>query len=395
MMNMRIQIQLITRASAVVLLAVVGGPVGCGVGTAYTDRRDGGGIDGTVVLPDGAVADGSGPLPDGSGPLPDGAPPTPDASVQPDAAPTGCGALGCQANAWCDTSTDLCHCLTGFVDDGGGGCVAVNPGDPAARSQTDMCQRWSDDHQITTSPAWTAGPTTCDPGTLAPGAIADTVAYINLYRYLCGLSPLADDPTLNESAQYCAIIQDQQGFLDHTPDTSAPCYTTEGGNAAGSSNLALGPSHPAPTIDLYIDDSGVSSLGHRRWILNPSYGPAGIGHAGNAGCLYVFSWSNSGSPDFVAWPNQGYTPLSVIPTVWSFSSGNYSLNAGTGVEVVRLSDMTSLSVSIYLPPPGYGQPAIAFSATGWSAQAGETYEVTLSDSTGPMVVYQVKPVSCP
>jgi len=380
---------------AAVVLAVAGASAGCVVGIAYTGSEDGGSPDSEVVTSDGGVADAAQPLPDASAPPPDGAPPQPDAFVQQDAAPTGCTALGCQANAWCDTATDLCHCLTGFVDDGSGNCVAVDPGDPAARSEADMCQRWSADHQITTSPAWTAGPTTCDPGTLAPGAIADAVAYINVYRYLCGLSPLADDPALNEDAQYCAIIQDQQGFLDHTPDPTAPCYTAQGGAAAGASNLALGPSHPAPTIDLYIDDSGVSSLGHRRWILNPSYGPAGVGHAGNAGCLYVFSWSTTGNPDFVAWPNQGFTPISVIPSVWSFSSNNYNLNAGTVVEVVRLSDMATLPVSTSVPPSGYGQPAVAFSPTGWSAQAGETYEVTLSDAGGPMVVYQVRPVTCP
>ena len=32
-----------------------------------------------------------------------------------------------------------------------------------------LVMAWAD-HQITTSPAWTPGPTTCDPGTLAPGA---------------------------------------------------------------------------------------------------------------------------------------------------------------------------------------------------------------------------------
>jgi hypothetical protein len=97
----------------------------------------------------------------------------------------------------------------------------------------------------------------------------------------------------------------------------------------------------------------------------------------------------------VAWPNQGFTPMSAMPSVWSFSSNNYSLNAGTQVAVVRMSDMANLQVSVSLPPSGYGQPAIAFSRNGWTVQAGETYEITLSDTNGPMVVYQVKPVSCP
>ena len=146
-----------------------------------------------------------------------------------------------------------------------------------------------------------------------------------------------------------------------------------------------------------MDDRGVQSLGHRRWIINPSYGPAGVGHAGRATCLYVFSWNNTGpNPDFVAWPNQGYTPLSTIPHTWSFSSNSYGISTSTTVSVKRLSDNQDLTVDWYIPPTGYAMPAIAFTPNGWSAEADETYEVTVSGlSNDQSVVYQVKPVTCP
>jgi hypothetical protein len=57
--------------------------------------------------------------------------------------------------------------------------------------------------------------------------------------------------------------------------------------------------------------------------------------------------------------------------------------------------MQSLNVSTNLLASGYGQSAIGFSPSGWSVDAGETYEITVSGLGGQTVVYQVKPVNCP
>ncbi len=322
--------------------------------------------------------------------------PVPDAAIPDAASPDAAQTCQCGDNAYCDESTNTCHCLTGFTDDGNGNCQPDDPGDPAARSRDTMCTYWHSFHSTTATSIWTPGQDDCDPGTLSTDAIADAVSYINGYRYLCGLAPLADDADLNHSSQLCAIIEYRMGHLDHFPPSDAPCYTTEGANAAGSSDLALGTSSPASSVDLFMDDRGVQSLGHRRWIINPSYGPAGVGHAGTATCLYVFSWSNSGpTPDFVAWPNQGFTPISVMPHTWSFSSGTYGISTNTTVTVTRLSDNQTLDVTTSVPPTGYGQPAIAFTPSGWSPQADETYEVSISGlGGGQTVVYQVKPVQC-
>ena len=314
-----------------------------------------------------------------------------DAALPDAATPCECG-----PNAYCDEGTNTCHCLTGFVDNGNGNCEPTDPGDPAARTKDAMCSSWATFRTTTATNVWTQGQDDCDPGTLSAEAIADAVSYLNGYRFLCGLGPLADDDSLNHSSQLCAIIQYRMGHLDHFPPSDAPCYTTEGANAAGASDLALGTSTPAQSVDLFMDDRGVQSLGHRRWIINPPYGPAGVGHAGSATCLYVFSWSNSGpNPAFVAWPNQGFTPIEVIPHTWSFSSDSYGISSSTTVSVKRLSDDQDMTVDSYVPPTGYAQPAVAFTPNGWSPEADQIYEVTVSGlSGGQEVVYQVKPVRC-
>ena len=316
-------------------------------------------------------------------------------AAQQDAGPQDCRTLGCQANAYCDTATLTCKCLTGF-EASGQNCVPVDPGDPAARTQSDMCTQWKNYHHTTASSIWTEGPNQCDLGTLSTEAIVDAISYVNGYRYLTGLHPLSDDSSLNEDAQYCAIIQYRQGSLNHHPPSSATCYTSQGASASASSDLALGTSTPASAIDLFMDDSGVSSLAHRRWIIYPSFGPAGVGFAGNATCLYVFSWQNSGNVEFEPWPNQGFTPMSVMPTTWSFSSNHYGISSSTQVAVKRLSDNADLGVDAQVLPSGFADPAIGFTPNGWTPQAGETYEVTVSAlNNNQTVVYQVKPVTCP
>lgn len=367
---------------------------------------DGGRTDANLTdgrLPDGAVGDGS---PSNDGHPHDTAPALDsggDAEAQPDAAPDpdaalDCTTVGCGDNEYCNESTLTCECLTGFEDDGSGNCVPLNPGDPAVRSEAEMCQIWENGRQWTATTIWTPGANDCDLGTLSTNAMADGIANLNMYRLLCGLAPLTHDPDLDEDCQYCAVIQYQQGFLSHSPDPSAPCYTSQGAAAAGSSNLGIGHSSPAGAVDGFMEDNGTPSLGHRRWILHPNYGPAGLGYAGNATCLHVFSWSNTGDPEFVAWPNPGYTPLQVTPTIWSYSTSNSAYPTDqTVVTVTRISDQADLPVASYIPQGGMYMPsAIAFEPDGWSPSAGEIYEVSLSElSGGQTVVYQVKPITCP
>jgi len=138
----------------------------------------------------------------------------------------------------------------------------------------------------------------------------------------------------------------------------------------------------------------VGSLGHRRWVLNPPYGPAGIGFAGNAQCLYAFGGSGGGSAEWVAWPNPGYTPVEVVGATWSWSAPG-----GVGsptVKVTRVGDGADMPVTVEALPYGYGPDTIAIHRTNWEAQAGQIYRVEITGSSlGKTVTYDVKPVTCP
>src|SRR5487761_1964675 len=101
------------------------------------------------------------------------------------------------------------------------------------------------------------------------------------------------------------------------------CFSTEGTNAAASSNLALGYDGP-DAITSFIWDFGANNYeaGHRRWILYPQTQVMGAGDVPAQGSFYpanatwVFD-ANYGGPrpatrtPYVSWPPAGYAPYQV------------------------------------------------------------------------------------
>ncbi len=399
---------LVIAALISVLLASCRGRVNLDTGDAAPPGRDGAeeAQDANVAPRDGAgpagdaaetLEDGSGNIRDAAIPERDAATPGPDAQGGPDASLGPCGTT-CPENSYCDPATSTCVCLPGFAPDQSGRCQAPPPSDPAARTRDEMCATWRVFRTRLATTIWTPGPTDCDPGTLSTYAMVDAISAINSYRYLTGLRLLSFDAGLNEQSQYCAILEDHLSGLDHHPPADSECYTALGAGAAAASNLAKGPGGPADHIDLLVEDGTNYRLGHRRWILYPSYGPAGIGFAGSTTCQYVFSWNNTGpAPAFVAWPNQGFTPMEVFPTRWLWSFSSPRVTSATQVRVRRLSDGQELSVSMAVLQSGFGQETVGFRPSGWYVAADEVYEVTISSLSGTpsTVTYQVKPVTCP
>jgi hypothetical protein len=311
--------------------------------------------------------------------------------TDPDLGPDDpCEGVSCGAGASC--SGGSCRCLPGFVDVGGGTCEPVEPGDPAGRTETDVCDAWNEGRvENAVGGGWTEGPTTCDPGTLSDAAIEDTVRRVNMYRWLAGLDPVTDDPAQHAGDQECAVMMDREGRLSHDPPESWSCYTAAGAAAAGSSNLALGSRSSPAAIDLYMGDRGVTSLGHRRWIVAPRLGKIGIGFAGRGQCLGVFDGTGSSDRPWTAYPNQGPAPIATAQHSWSFH-----MNAGLRDATVTVqSGGSAMPVSVYYPGGNYGrQDAIAWDPDGWSPTAGTTYEVTIDGFSGGPITYSVTLVDC-
>lgn len=264
---------------------------------------------------------------------------------------------------------------------------------------------WKSGHVVTTQNPLSASGADCDAGTLAQGGILDTLTRINMYRWLAGLGPTSDDAGFDADAQLCANLESWWDFSSsispHSPPSSSKCYTAEGGATAGQSNIAWGSGHPAQAIDQFMQDNGnATTMGHRRWILNPPLDPVGIGYwqtggtYGNAECLRVFGSSGTGpSPSWVSIPTAGYAPIEMAQWTWTFH-GSLPGIPNAQISMLRVDDNAPLAVDVHQLSQGYGQDCVSWDPSGWTPEAGKTYRVTVSGLGGGDVVYDVKPVSC-
>lgn len=316
---------------------------------------------------------------------------------------SGC-AEACGANATCQTSTKACVCIPGFISQGGA-CVAAPPGDPSTRAEAEVCAAWKQGHVEQEPEPVSASGEQCDAGALKSGALLDTLARLNMFRWLAGLGPTTNDAALDAAAQKCANLEAWWDFSKpenpHAPPPGSTCYTEEGAQTAGQSNIAWGSGTPANAMDQFMTDEGNdATMGHRRWLVNPPLGPVGIGFwepggmYGNAMCLRVFGAQGSGpKPPWVAVPNPGYVPLEMAQWTWTFHGSLEGL-ASAQVAMARVDDGAPLELTTTQLQQGFGQDAISWRPAGWTVEAGKTYRVTISGLADGDVSYEVKPVAC-
>ena len=320
-----------------------------------------------------------------------------------DAGPTDpCVGFPCASGSHCVPAPLRCVCNPGFVADGGT-CTPGDPGIPALRTQQQVCDGWKKGHVVTANPAFTKTTATCDQGVLTRAGLDDTLTRLNMHRWLVGLGPVSDNAASNDNAQKCAVMSawNPAGAQAHTPPTTATCYTAGGAAGAGSSNIAWGNNTPENAIDQWLIDNGnFTTMGHRRWLLNPPLEPIGMGHYvggnnyGSAACITVFSQGNTGpKPAWIAFPPPGFAPAEMTQWVWSVH-GNV-LGSGLDAGIVRVSDNAPMAISMKVMQGGYGQPTITLERQGWNPAVGETYKVTVTGTTMGTLTYDVSPVNCP
>ncbi|MFU8803021.1 MAG: hypothetical protein ACNA8W_04340 [Bradymonadaceae bacterium] len=313
-------------------------------------------------------------------------------------APGPCDGVDCANGATCIEGT--CHCDGGFDDDGQGGCTPLSPGDTALRTRDEVCGKWNADWPIRATTLWTQEPADqCDWGELHPEVHVDALRRTSLYRWLVGLGPVTSSEPHRVTTQACATtLAARSGGLTHTITADFPCYTDEAKAGAASSNLARGIGRPAGTVDLYIGDVGVPSLGHRRWIFNPAMGVTAFGQRDAYSCMYSFGRGSSDNPDYVAYPAPGFFPRQGLIGTWSFSSSRYGFGAQTDVEITRVGDGASVPVSnVYIPGGGYGQPVLGWTVNAQDQPLDTELEVRitgLSGNLGDTVVYRVTITNC-
>lgn len=176
---------------------------------------------------------------------------------------------------------------------------------------------------------WTGSTSDCTVGTESEESLQATLDTVNVLRSFTGLEPVTFDEEKNRKALAAALIMYAEWGLSHDPPPSWKCYSSEGAEGAGSSNLYLGSSGASAMLG-YVEDRGVESLGHRHWLLDPGAIEFGSGSTWGSNALYVHDSYGDGSraaslpPDnVVAWPGSSdWFPWPWVPEAWSVAIGN-------------------------------------------------------------------------
>ena len=194
---------------------------------------------------------------------------------------------------------------------------------------------------------WTGNTATGEAGDTSDAFKEAVKDRVNFYRAMAGVpANVTLNSTFSAKAQEGALMMSANNAISHLPPTDWIHYTTDGSEAAGKSNLAIGPNGP-DSITGYILDNGSNNteVGHRRWIFYPQTQEMGTGDVEEQGDLRKANvlWvqdSRFSDPrpsvrdEFVAWPPKGNVPYQLVWPRWSFTlpDADYS---GTTVTMTR------------------------------------------------------------
>ena len=218
--------------------------------------------------------------------------------------------------------------------------------------------------------SWTGSQASCTPGDTSQSFQQAVLRRINYFRAMAGVpADVSLNADSNRKAQAAALMMSVNHQLSHSPPSSWLCYSADGADGAGSSDLYLGVYGP-DAVSGYIKDPGASNsfVGHRRWVLYPQTQEMGSGDipptqaypAANA--LFVFDAHLSDPRPltreaFVAWPPPGYVPYQVVFPRWSFAYDGADFSAAT---VTMQSNGASLALAQAAPATGYGENTLVW-----------------------------------
>ena len=246
---------------------------------------------------------------------------------------------------------------------------------------------------------WNGDVAACNAGDTSADYKLASQRRINWLRAMAGVpAEVTLNPVYNGKAQQAALMMSAGNSLSHTPGTNWPCYSADGSEAAGSSNLSLGNAGIAAITEGQMRDAGTNNaaVGHRRWLIYPQTQQMGVGDivpsgsqsGRNANAVWVFDGRyGTARPavrdEFVAWPPPGYVPYPVVYPRWSFSY------PGADFSSTRISmQRNGVAMSTTLEPlsPGAGENTLVWLPEGYTHDArwqppgaDERYTVVLDD----------------
>lgn len=285
-----------------------------------------------------------------------------------------------------------------------GGATGDTTGDASGEPLDEaamLCARWNGDRADLAEGSWSGDVDACNKGALGQEGHDNALRLINLYRFIADLPPVGEDAARSDRAQACALMMHANGALNHSPPMSWKCWSAEGTEAAGKSNISGTPG--VLGIDLYMVDPGNdTTIGHRRWILSNSLGGVGLGSTSQSSCLWVIGGDGDAGKPWTAWPPPGLVPYQAmhVPSIgwsdvdktgWSLQSDGIELG-GAAVSVQESG--VDRPVAVNPLGSGYGSThAIRFVPQGWAVEPGKTYDVTVTGASEP-IAYSVTIVDC-
>lgn len=248
---------------------------------------------------------------------------------------------------------------------------------------------------------WTGSTSKCDAGTTSQGFKEDILARVKWFRAMAGVDAnISLNLETSRLAQEAALVMKANNDLSHEPSESWTCFSNDAFEGASHSNLFLGV-FGVPSIDGYIEDSGAdnTSVGHRRWILDPSLSEIGTGDTNYSNALFVISdnirenYATREQDGYVMWPPRGYVPRDTIFPRWSVSHPDADFS---NAEVkINFQGRTKVITDPYSDNDGYG--GLHTLVFNWIRPSKGTGSVVITVSnielngTQQSFTYEVKP----
>jgi cysteine-rich secretory family protein len=259
-----------------------------------------------------------------------------------------------------------------------------------ASSRADVVNFWNTVYMASEGidAEWTGDVTSCTAGTTSAAYHEATLRRVNFFRAMVGLPDnVTFDVNYSAKCQEAALMMIAEGSLSHSPPNTWACYSADGAQGAGNSNIALGQHGPA-AIDLYISDTGTSNqaVGHRRWILFPPQLLMGSGsttavygfyHGSNALWVLGTRGDRPAEPAFVPWPPEGFVPYQIVYGRWSFSHHEADFSPSS---VTMTQGGNPIDLTVVHRGGGYGDPTIVWEPSGLPSGApaiDTTYDITI------------------
>jgi hypothetical protein len=242
---------------------------------------------------------------------------------------------------------------------------------------------------------WTGTHTTCTAGDTSAVFKQAVLSRINFYRAMVGVpATVVLDALNNAKAQKAALMMSTNNTLSHTPPSTWSCYSTDGAQAAGNSNISLG-HNGWNAVDGQMRDNGTNNtaVGHRRWLTLPQAQTMGTGDVAAVGtfreanAIWVpLSAGSNPRPvtrdTFVAWPTRGFNPYTIVPKRWSFA---YPKADFSKAVVTMSTGGQNVPVTIDSRVTGYGENTLVWRPYHYTADSNwvkpttdTTYQVTVS-----------------